>query len=107
MMPGILASLPGMLAGTVKSVGFKHLTFGAAPFRCESECTVCCRRGVELWTLDVGGFRRAGQGRRCAAAGWAGTRLMQDRVLGGVLIRQLNTAHLNLHVCTPPPGSYR
>ncbi|GIL85220.1 hypothetical protein Vretimale_10731 [Volvox reticuliferus] len=35
-MPGVLASLPSVLSGTVKSVGFKHLTFGAMPFRVES-----------------------------------------------------------------------
>ncbi|GLC43424.1 hypothetical protein PLESTB_001555900 [Pleodorina starrii] len=36
MMPGILAGLPGFLEGKVKSVGFKHLTFGAMPMRVES-----------------------------------------------------------------------
>ncbi|GLI60523.1 hypothetical protein VaNZ11_002529 [Volvox africanus] len=35
-MPGVLASLPNVLSGTVKSVGFKHLTFGAMPIRVES-----------------------------------------------------------------------
>ncbi|KAG2448431.1 hypothetical protein HYH02_006323 [Chlamydomonas schloesseri] len=36
VMPGVLKSLPAGLSGLVKSVGFKHLTFGAAPFRVES-----------------------------------------------------------------------
>ncbi|EFJ40788.1 hypothetical protein VOLCADRAFT_107980 [Volvox carteri f. nagariensis] len=35
MMPGILQSLPPVLSSQVKSVGFKHLTFGAVPFRVE------------------------------------------------------------------------
>ncbi|KXZ55135.1 hypothetical protein GPECTOR_3g286 [Gonium pectorale] len=36
VMPGILKTLPAGLGGIVKSISFKHLTFGAAPFRVES-----------------------------------------------------------------------
>ncbi|KAG2493047.1 hypothetical protein HYH03_008710 [Edaphochlamys debaryana] len=36
VMPGVLKSLPAGLNGVVKSIGFKHLTFGNAPFRVES-----------------------------------------------------------------------
>ncbi|KXZ55136.1 hypothetical protein GPECTOR_3g287 [Gonium pectorale] len=35
-MPGVLASLPAGLSGLVKSISFKHLTFGAAPIRVEN-----------------------------------------------------------------------
>ncbi|EFJ40787.1 hypothetical protein VOLCADRAFT_119865, partial [Volvox carteri f. nagariensis] len=35
-MPGVLKTLPAGLGGIVKSIGFKHLTFGDAPFRVES-----------------------------------------------------------------------
>lgn len=37
VMPGVLKTLPGGLSKAVKSIGFKHLTFGSAPFRVESE----------------------------------------------------------------------
>ncbi|KAG2493048.1 hypothetical protein HYH03_008711 [Edaphochlamys debaryana] len=36
VMPGVLKTLPAPLGGIVKSIGFKHLTFGNAPFRVES-----------------------------------------------------------------------
>ncbi|KAG2424545.1 hypothetical protein HXX76_014426 [Chlamydomonas incerta] len=36
VMPEVLKQLPAGLGGLVKSIGFKHLTFGAAPFRVES-----------------------------------------------------------------------
>ncbi|GIL85222.1 hypothetical protein Vretimale_10731 [Volvox reticuliferus] len=36
VMPGVLKTLPAGLGGIVKSIGFKHLTFGDAPFRVES-----------------------------------------------------------------------
>ncbi|PNH08684.1 Synaptotagmin-2 [Tetrabaena socialis] len=36
MMPEVLKNLPAALKGLVKSIGFKHLTFGSAPFRVES-----------------------------------------------------------------------
>ncbi|GLC59938.1 hypothetical protein PLESTB_001556000 [Pleodorina starrii] len=36
VMPGVLKTLPAGMGGIVKSIGFKHLTFGDAPFRVES-----------------------------------------------------------------------
>eukprot|EP00198_Chlamydomonas_reinhardtii_P000382 XP_001689717.1 predicted protein [Chlamydomonas reinhardtii] len=36
MMPQVLKQLPAGMGGLVKCISFKHLTFGAAPFRVES-----------------------------------------------------------------------